>query len=86
MTVVLLMGSQEDCLTNAMECMELGPGFWRIKGFVLLKEGGAMAVQSCFGETKMEHIFAYEAPTELIGIGPGISRAGFGGRFDELLK
>ena len=74
--------------TENLECFldELSPGSWRIKGFVLLNEGGAMAVQSCFGETKTELLSVYDAPTELIGIGPGISKASFGDRFGELLK
>jgi len=72
---------------NLMQFLEeLGPGSWRIKGFVLLKEGGALAIQSCFGETKTELMPEYDAPTELIGIGPGISRESFGDRFSEQLK
>ena len=62
---------------------ELAPDSVRIKGFVRLDNGEMMAVQSCFGETKMEKLTNYSGPTELIGIGPHIDHLTFGRKFQD---
>ena len=65
---------------------EVSPGSLRIKGFVKLDTGGMMAVQSCYGDTKMEPLAGYQGPTELIGIGPGINSRTFADRFRYFRK
>ena len=60
---------------------EVAPGSFRIKGFVRIDNNQMMAVQSCFGDIKMEILSDYSGPTELIGIGPDIDHINFGRRF-----
>ena len=62
---------------------EVAPGAFRIKGFVRLDNNKMIAVQSCFGETKMEFLSDYSGPTELIGVGPDIDHLTFGSKFRD---
>ena len=54
---------------------ELEPHVWRIKGFVNLKEGGTVTVQSVFGTTQLTPLEDYQGITELIVIGPEVEQA-----------
>ena len=58
---------------------------YRLKGFVVLNDGSCVAVQSCFGETKIDQIKNYTGPTEVIAIGPDVDAAEFTKRFYKLL-
>jgi G3E family GTPase len=58
----------------------------RMKGFVMLNDGTTMKIQSGFGITSVEEILWYNGPTELIGLGYGITPAEFGRRFHEIRK
>ena len=53
----------------------------RMKGFVNLEDGQTLRIQSIFGTTRTENIDHYSAPTEIIGIGFGITSADFGKKF-----
>lgn len=56
----------------------------RMKGFVMLKDGIKVKIQSGFGNTSVEEISWYRGPTQLIGLGYDITPAGFGRRFHEI--
>jgi G3E family GTPase len=56
----------------------------RMKGFVMLDDGGRVRIQSQFGKTYVEGISWYNGPTELIGLGYYITPALFGRRFHEI--
>ena len=62
---------------------ETAPGSYRIKGYVKLDSNKTVAVQSCFGDIKMEILTDYYCPTELIGMGPNIDLSSFGRKFTE---
>jgi len=47
---------------------------YRIKGTVRLSDGKTVAVQSCFGRTKMRCIGLDHGPTELVVLGPNVTR------------
>lgn len=64
---------------------EWAPRLWRIKGTVRLEGGGGMAVQSSFGDCRTGFLPGYEAPTELIGIGPDLDNKGFPDQFRRFL-
>ena len=53
----------------------------RMKGFVNLENGQTLRIQSLFGNTRIDNIDNYSAPTEIIGIGYGITSADFGKKF-----
>lgn len=65
---------------------EVAPGSYRIKGFVKLDSNETVAIQSCFGDLKMEFVKNYTNPTELIGMGPNIDLSSFGRKFIEYQK
>ena len=65
---------------------DTAPGSYRIKGFVKLDSNETVAIQSCFGDIKMEFIKNYTNPTELIGMGPNIDLSSFGRKFIEYQK
>ncbi len=56
---------------------EVSPETSRIKGFVRLDGEKVLAVQSCFGDTKLVPVEGYTGPTELIFVGRGIDRLSF---------
>jgi len=58
----------------------------RMKGFVNLIDGKNVKIQSEFGQTEIMDYSDYLGPTELIGIGYGISPKQFGRRFHEIRK
>ena len=68
---------------NALESFlrEATAGTQRVKGFVVLTEGGAVAVQSCFGRTELIPVSDYRGPTELVAMGRGIDSEQFTGAF-----
>ncbi len=60
---------------------EVSPESIRIKGFVYLENEKMIAIQSCFGDTRMEYLKDYSGPTEIIGVGPGENLNNFVERF-----
>jgi G3E family GTPase len=65
---------------------EVGPDSYRIKGFVKLDDGQMVAVQSCFGQSEVRPVENYQAPTELVAMGPALVQADFTRRFMELVE
>jgi G3E family GTPase len=55
----------------------------RLKGFVNLDDGTSLAVQSCFGETIVQSLTDYTAPSELIAIGADFSAQQFTADFER---
>ncbi len=68
---------------NSLEAFlnEVAPGSFRIKGYVRLENNKTVAVQSCFGDTKIEFLTSYTGPTEIIGVGPNVDHLTFGRKF-----
>lgn len=57
---------------------------YRIKGFVLLEDGGAVAVQTTFEQVRIEEIAGYHGNTELIAMGDMFNLSEFSHRFRTL--
>ena len=60
------------------------PAAYRLKGFVRLTGGGAVAVQSCFGRTEVRPVDNYQGPSELVAMGPGVDPKVFSRAFRAL--
>jgi G3E family GTPase len=60
------------------------PGSYRLKGFVNLADGSAVAVQSCFGATEVRAVDYRDRPTELVAMGPGVDAEDFASSFEQL--
>ncbi len=59
---------------------------YRIKGYVLLKEGKVLAVQTTFDQIRFEEIEGYQGNTELIAMGDMFNLGEFSRRFSFLAK
>ncbi len=59
---------------------------YRIKGYVLLKEGNVLAVQTTFEQVRFEEIDGYQGNTELIAMGDMFNLGEFSKRFNDLAK
>lgn len=74
------------CTSRALEefVARHATGTYRLKGYVHTNDRGVLAVQSCFGQTRITPVLGYNGASELVAMGPSLDPEGIRDAFERM--